>query len=65
MLTQAADAAFTFLVANPNHESMKKSFEFYLNLPEVDKNDISNLEAPVILYNYFLILNNKIISFCP
>lgn len=51
MLTKAADAAFTFLVANPNHESMKKNFEFYLNLPEVDKNDISNLEAPVKFSN--------------
>jgi hypothetical protein len=48
MLKKAANAAFTFLVANPNHESMKKNFEFYINLPEVDKNDITNLEAPVI-----------------
>ncbi|XP_059469001.1 prolyl 3-hydroxylase 1-like [Neocloeon triangulifer] len=45
MLKQAADAAFTFLVANPHHTSMKKNFDFYLSLPEVDRNDITNLEA--------------------
>jgi hypothetical protein len=49
MLTQAADAAFTFLVANPNHASMKTSFEFYVNLPEVKQDDITNLEAAVKL----------------
>jgi len=47
MLTKATDAAFTFLVTNPNHESMKKNLDYYLALPEVDKNDVTNLEAPV------------------
>ncbi|CAB3369515.1 Hypothetical predicted protein [Cloeon dipterum] len=44
-LKKAADAAFTFLVANPSHESMSRNLKFFLDLPEVDNNDVTNLEA--------------------
>jgi hypothetical protein len=47
MLPQAANAAFTFLVANPNHSTMQGNLKFYSTLPEVDVKEIINYEAAV------------------
>ncbi|KAF4533424.1 hypothetical protein B566_EDAN001149 [Ephemera danica] len=46
MLPQAANAAFTFLVGNPNHTAMLSNLKFYSTLPEVNINEVINKEAP-------------------
>ena len=43
----AANAAFTNLVYNSDHEAMRENLKFYLALPEVDENSVKNLESPV------------------
>lgn len=41
----AANAAFTHLVANPDHEAMRENLKFYLALHDVDKDNVNNLES--------------------
>ncbi|XP_060516352.1 prolyl 3-hydroxylase 1-like isoform X2 [Cylas formicarius] len=42
---KAAGSAFTFLVANPEHSLMKRNFQHYSEMPEVDPSEIINYEA--------------------
>jgi len=44
---KAANAAFTNLVYNADHETMRDNLKFYMALPEVDENNVENLESPV------------------
>ena len=43
----AANAAFTNLVYNSDHEAMRENLKFYMALPEVDEDLVKNLESPV------------------
>ncbi|XP_050314394.1 prolyl 3-hydroxylase 1-like [Anthonomus grandis grandis] len=49
---KAASAAFTFLVAHPNHPVMSKNLDQYSQMPEVDMKDIINFEAEDYVYLY-------------
>ncbi|VVC87541.1 unnamed protein product [Leptidea sinapis] len=44
-LPKAASAAYTFLVANPFNDAMKKNLDYYIDLPEVDINEVDDLES--------------------
>lgn len=44
-LPKAASAAYTYLMAHPDHEQMKQNLQYYLNQPEVDRNEIVDLES--------------------
>ncbi|XP_068626658.1 cartilage-associated protein-like [Battus philenor] len=44
-LPKAANAAYTYLVANPNDTKMKKNLEYYINQPEVDINEVIDLDS--------------------
>ncbi|KAF7287698.1 hypothetical protein GWI33_003341 [Rhynchophorus ferrugineus] len=50
---KAASSAFTFLVANPDHELMRINLKRYSELPDVQINDIINYEAKEYIYLYF------------
>ncbi|CAG4978663.1 unnamed protein product [Parnassius apollo] len=52
-LPKAASAAYTYLVANPEDEKMKQNVKYYIDQPEVDINEIIDLESEdyKILYN--------------
>lgn len=52
MFHAAASAAFTYLVAHPEDEIMKKNVEYYIAQPEVDVNEMVDYEAGdyVLLY---------------
>ena len=45
MYDVAAAAAFTFLLANPQHEVMKSNVAYYQKMPEIKTTDFKNLEA--------------------
>ncbi|XP_047023904.1 cartilage-associated protein-like [Helicoverpa zea] len=53
MFQKAVSAAYTYLVANPNDETMKNNVKYYIEQPEVDMNDIIDMESEdyVIMYN--------------
>ena len=42
---QAVSAAYTFLVANPDHEVMAANVEYYHSMPEVEDAWFQDLEA--------------------
>lgn len=44
-LPKAASAAYTYLVVNPNDETMKKNLKYYIQQPEVDENEVIDLES--------------------
>lgn len=48
----AADAAFTNLVYNSDHEAMRENLKFYMALPEVDENIVKNMESPAYVEKY-------------
>lgn len=48
MRQKAASAAFTYLVYNPDDKPMQKNLKYYLEMPEVDRNDVINYEAKVL-----------------
>lgn len=48
----AADAAFTYLIHNPDHEPSKLSLSHYMSLPEVDNDTIRNLMAEPYVLDY-------------
>eukprot|EP00092_Neocalanus_flemingeri_P020658 GFUD01022383.1.p1 GENE.GFUD01022383.1~~GFUD01022383.1.p1 ORF type:complete len:445 (-),score=107.02 GFUD01022383.1:61-1395(-) len=50
----AANAAFTNLVYNSDHETMRANLKFYMALPEVDENGVKNLESPDYVEHYLL-----------
>jgi len=50
----AANAAFTNLIYNADHETMKQNLQFYMALPEVDEKSIKNLESPEYVEDYLL-----------
>jgi len=50
----AANAAFTNLVYNSDHEAMRENLKFYMALPEVDENIVKNLESPDYVENYLI-----------
>ncbi|KAJ2947894.1 hypothetical protein O0L34_g9684 [Tuta absoluta] len=52
MLPKAASSVFTFLVANPDDETMMQNLQYYVNQPEVDANEIVDLlvEDYTVLY---------------
>lgn len=43
-LPKAASATYTYLVAHPDDEEMKKNVEFYVQQPEVDVKEVTDLE---------------------
>ena len=43
----AATAAFTHLVYNPDSKMMKDNLDYYLTHPGVRKSDVTNMEAEV------------------
>ncbi|XP_066247278.1 prolyl 3-hydroxylase 1-like [Euwallacea similis] len=49
---KAASAAFTFLVANPDHKVMAKNLKQYSEFPEVDMKEVINFEAKDYVYLY-------------
>ncbi|CAH0592466.1 unnamed protein product [Chrysodeixis includens] len=53
MFQKAASSAFTFLMANPNDETMKSNVKYYLEQPEVDTNEVMDMESEdyVVQYN--------------
>ncbi|XP_028156239.1 cartilage-associated protein-like [Ostrinia furnacalis] len=42
---KAASAAYTFLIANPKDETMKNNLKYYSEQPEVDINEVVDLES--------------------
>lgn len=48
----AASAAFTFLVANPDHKVMKKNLQQYSEQSEVNMKELVNFEAKDYIYLY-------------
>uniref|UniRef100_A0A2A4K065 Leprecan-like alpha-helical domain-containing protein n=1 Tax=Heliothis virescens TaxID=7102 RepID=A0A2A4K065_HELVI len=53
MFQKAVSAAYTYLVANPNDETMQSNVKYYIEQPEIDVNDIMDMESEdyVIMYN--------------
>jgi len=51
---KAANAAFTNLVYNSEHETMRENLKFYMALPEVDEKIVKNLESPSYVSQYLL-----------
>lgn len=53
MFNQAASAAYTYLVANPDDDTMKSNVQYYLEQPEVDRNEVVDMESEdyVVMYN--------------
>ncbi|XP_031839217.2 prolyl 3-hydroxylase 1 isoform X1 [Nomia melanderi] len=49
----AANAVFTFLVRQPDHEASMKSLKYYLTLPGVTEKNVVNLEAWPYVSTYF------------
>ncbi|KAI5640583.1 cartilage-associated protein-like [Phthorimaea operculella] len=45
MLPKAASSVFTFLVAYPDDETMQQNLQYYLDQPEVDANEIVDLQS--------------------
>ncbi|CAG9796583.1 unnamed protein product [Diatraea saccharalis] len=52
-LPKAANSAYTYLVANPEDDNMKKNLEYYIDQPEVDVSEIIDLQSEdyEVLYN--------------
>lgn len=53
MFNKAASSAYTYLVANPDDEVMKANMEYYIVQPEIDANEIVDMESDdyVVMYN--------------
>lgn len=53
MYHKAASAAYTYLVANPDDETMKANMHYYIAQPEVDPNEIVDIESDdyIVMYN--------------
>ncbi|XP_066602566.1 prolyl 3-hydroxylase 2-like isoform X2 [Prorops nasuta] len=49
---EAANAVFTFLATNPDHEVSRNNLRYYLSLPEVKEDQVLNLEAASFLKHY-------------
>lgn len=54
LLPKAASAAYTFLEANPDDESMKNNLKYYTQQPEVDVNEVVDLESEDYKVLYYL-----------
>ncbi|CAK1540019.1 unnamed protein product [Leptosia nina] len=44
-MPKAASASYTFLVSNPDDPKMKKNLDYYVEQPEVDVNEVVDLES--------------------
>lgn len=53
-LQKAASAAYTFLLASPEDESMKNNLKYYSEQPEVDINEVVDLESEDYLVLFHL-----------